>query len=119
MTTTPDPNQVPPHRPRSALRLRPRGKVECRVGVAGATPNIALSLVNVSEGGAELQTKAEVAVGRKVELRLHGPELRHPHVVIAKVAWCRPGEEEGTFALGVRFDTRLEQATLNQIAYAK
>jgi hypothetical protein len=121
MSSEPQQTPTPPGRKRRhGIRFKARAKVELRVGAVGSlSTNIALSLLNVSEDGAEVLASASVELGRRVELQFHGPEQTSPMVVLARVRRCDPDEEEGFFSLGLKFEDRLSIEDLNKFVYAK
>jgi hypothetical protein len=98
---------------RSATRHRPRGgsKVSCATGKFGLGPNVAVSVLDVSETGIRLIVKVPLPVGGEVEVGLEAPADRRPTPVPAEVAWCLP-TADGNFCVGARFARTLKYALL-------
>jgi hypothetical protein len=88
-------------------RLGPRRNAQkgvrlvCVLG-AGFGPNVARTLLDVSESGARFLVRSELANGREVEVTLQGPADRHPLTVRGSVAWC-VAAASGEFCVGIRF----------------
>ena len=118
MADTPAPNADLPRKHRVSSRYKARGTVECRAGVHGSGCNVARGLVNVSETGAQLLASAALELGQRVQLVLRGEYDRVPHNMLGDVIRCEP-VEEGTYRLGVRFDSRLPYSVLNGSTFAK
>lgn len=114
----PQGEERPSRRLRSAIRLRARAKVECRVGLTGMSANIATGLVNVSSTGALLTVRSPVDLERAVELRLSGPEDRQSVIVVARVARCDPAQSGEGYYLGVRFEKPLHGPELNRLVHS-
>lgn len=89
---------------RAAPRRQPRGgsKIVCAAGKYGLGPNVAVSVLDVSETGIRLVVKAALAVGSEVEVGLESPVDRRPTPVPAEIVWCVP-LVGGKFCVGARF----------------
>jgi hypothetical protein len=121
MSAAPQQTPTPPpgRKRRHGIRFKARAKVELRVGAMGSlSTNIADTLLNVSEDGAEVLATTAVELGRRVELQFWGPEQIRPMVVLARVRRCDP-EEDNLFSLGLKFEERLSIEDLNKFVYAK
>ncbi len=79
--------------------------IACRKGSLGLGPNLAIKLVDLSEEGARLRVKEQIASGTEVEIALTGVGLSKPFVVMAVVVWCRMDQNE--FLMGVKFRGRV------------
>jgi hypothetical protein len=100
--TTPTPER------RNSPRRLPRVSVRAylRLGGLDVGPDVALSLLDLSEGGAGLMVKQAVEVGKEVSVGLEGQSQPRPILRIASVVWCRPAPD-GAFAVGVHFQKNL------------
>ncbi len=100
--TTPTPER------RLSPRRLPRGSVRVylRLGGLDLGPDLALSLLDLSEGGAALVVKETVEIGKEVSIGLEGQSQPRPIVRVANVVWCRPAAD-GTHAIGVCFQKAL------------
>jgi hypothetical protein len=100
--TTPTPER------RLSPRRLPRGSVRVylRLGGLDVGPDLAMSLHDLSEGGAALVVKEAVEIGKEVSVGLEGQSQSRPIVRIANVVWCRPAAN-GAYAIGVSFQKNL------------
>jgi hypothetical protein len=100
-------NQYTPERRNSPRRL-PRLSVRAylRLGGLDLGPDLALSLLDLSEGGAGLTVKQEIEVGKEVSVGLEGQTHPRPILRIGNVVWCR-ATASGAYAIGVRFEKAL------------
>jgi hypothetical protein len=102
---------------RTSERRAPRlgTRVEVRRGQLGMGPEIAVALVDLSEGGARIRLTAPVKPGDHVEVALWPPggarSVRGP----ARVVWCR-GDAQGGVEVGVRLRRRLVPQDLFELA---
>jgi hypothetical protein len=98
---------------RSATRHQPRGgsKIICATGKFGLGPNVAVSVLDVSETGIRLIVKVALPVGGEVEVGLEAPADRKPTPMPAEVVWCVP-MADGNFCVGARFARPLKYALL-------
>ncbi len=82
----------------------PKGGVRatCRQGVLDLGPNLAVSLLGLSEAGARLAVGEALAAGREVSVGLAGPGHRRPVLRLGKVVWSAPSAD-GTHHAGVAF----------------
>jgi hypothetical protein len=104
------------NRRRSPRRKGARStKVTCHQGLFGMGPNLATGLLDVSESGARLRTKAELKVGGEVEVGLLGPGHLRPVKLPGRVIWCLP-TAEGDFVVGVEFQRYLSYADLQRLS---
>lgn len=88
---------------RDARRLPPRQSTRAGCFVAGSTtPDLLLSLLDLSQSGARLILRGSVAVGTELELSLESPQLPQPLRVPMKVVWSLP-LTDGRHCIGARF----------------
>jgi len=93
---------------RNSRRRKPWASVRAylRLGGLDLGPDLALSLLDLSEGGAGLMVKQAVDVGKVVSVGLEGQTRPRPIVQVANVVWCT-GAAEGAYAIGVSFQKAL------------
>lgn len=104
------------NRRRSLRRTARRsGKAICYKGPHDMGPDLALSLVDVSETGALLMVKATLERDQEVTLILDSPCFRRPTKFSGTVAWCMPFKP-GAYCLGVQFRTSLNYEDLNYLS---
>ena len=111
------PTPAPTSNRRASYRRPPRlgTGVEVRRGVVGIGFDVAVSLVDVSAGGACVRLSVPVQPGDLVHLALLRPGASRPHRLQAEVRW---GWEEvgGLVLAGVRFRYRLAPDELDALA---
>ena len=90
-------------------------RVEVRRGLLGMSPDVALKLVDVSEGGAQVRLKCPLRPGEQVEVALWPPadvqSVRGPAVI----CWCLP-TPSGDFRAGMRLRRRLIKEVVDLLA---
>src|SRR5579872_2665417 len=107
----------PPKQPdknRRAARRRAAKRsvrVNCIANAIGLGPNVALSLLDVSEAGARITIKVPLLPRQEVEISLTGIGHRKPVRVLAEVIWCIPAEE-GTYLAGFKLQRYLSYQDL-------
>ena len=102
-------NDATPDREKRLSRRRlPKRHVRAylRLGGLDLGPNVALSLIDLSEAGACIAVKEAVPLGREVTVGLEGQSHARPIPRVGNVVWCKPGED-GTFMVGIAFQKRL------------
>jgi hypothetical protein len=107
-------SQPSPGRDRRAVRRRlPKRstKIVCRCGSFGTGPDVAVAILDLSETGARLLVKAELAPRREVELTLESVTHRRPVKVVATVIW-RQDTPDGNHIIGLRFQKHLNYGDL-------
>ena len=94
---------------RGSLRRTPRGKIKiyCRRGALDLGPNLALSLLDISETGIRLILRESLKLGQDVSITLEGVGGTGPVKRLGKIVWSVPSTD-GTFCTGVSLDKRLE-----------
>jgi hypothetical protein len=105
---------------RSNRRLAPRrspkksSKITCRKGHLGLGPNLAVELLDLSEGGVRLVVKAVFNKGDEVEVGLMAPGGMREALRKGHVAWAVP-TAQGQCCIGVCFEKYLEYALLSDL----
>jgi hypothetical protein len=96
-------------------QARHGSRAEIRRGVLGMSPDLALKLVDVSEGGVQVRLVTAMRAGEQVEVGLWPPgdvqSIRGPGVV----CWCLP-TPTGEFRVGVRLRRRLAKEIVELLA---
>jgi PilZ domain len=102
---------------RQGHRKNPRSNVivECRRGSLGLGKNIAVSFLDISEGGVRLTVKEMLAAEQEVEVTLLGCQVGKPIKRLGKVCWAVPIESDGC-CIGVEFEKRLPYVEVMRIA---
>lgn len=104
MTPSNNPRSV---RKRDGKRHPPRTKVKiyCFQGAFGMGRNVALTLENLSEKGACVNTGVPLNLGQEVQVHLEGMQHPRPVVVEGRVVWAQTLEDR--HKVGVRFERPL------------
>lgn len=94
---------------RGSLRRAPRGriKIQCRKGGLDLGPNLALSVLDLSETGIRLMLRESLRLGQEVSITLEGVGSVLPVKRLGKIVWSVPSTD-GHFCTGVSLDKRLE-----------
>ncbi len=102
--------------PRVGMRHPPRegAQATCRPGGPITGPDLALSLVNLSDAGARLILAAPLAVGQSVEMELLAPGWKRPVRRSRGDVWGRRLEDE-TFQAGISFSKTLALIELRDL----
>jgi PilZ domain len=98
-TPTPERRNSPRRLPRASVRAY------LRLGGLDLGSDLALSLLDLSEGGAGLMVKQPIEIGKEVSVGLEGQTQPRPIVRVANVVWCMAAG--GAYALGVCFQKAL------------
>ena len=96
-------------------RARFGSRVEVRRGLLGMSPDLALKLVDVSEGGAQVRVVGPLRPGEQVEVALWPPANAQSVRGPAVVCWCLP-TATGEFRAGLRLRRRLSLELVNLFA---
>ena len=110
------PASMAPNKQRSR-RCLAKGTTRLRIcrTTMGLGPNIALSLLDLSESGLRVVLKEAVTLGQEVEVQLEcagsGRILKSP----AKVVRVQPGEN-GTFVVGLQLQKTINYGDLQALA---
>jgi hypothetical protein len=90
-------------------------RITCRKGCLGLGPNIALSLLDLSETGARLLVTESLAEKEEVELTLIAPGLTREVKHLGRVIWALT-TAEGHYCIGIQFEKRLNYGTLTDLS---
>jgi hypothetical protein len=96
-------------------KARAGSRVEVRRGALGMSPDLALKLVDVSEGGVQARLVASARAGEQVEVALWPPGKGHSVRGPAVVCWCLP-TPTGEFRVGLRLRRRLPVEIVDLLA---
>lgn len=101
---------------RANPRRAPKGstRVTCRRGSLGLGPDLALSLLDVSETGARLLVKEPLAIGQEVELGLLAPGCVREYLLPGVVVWAIE-TAAGGHCVGFQFQKRLSYSALQDL----
>jgi hypothetical protein len=108
-------------RPRSNRRRDPRrgakgsSRAACYTGRFGLGPNVAVRLLDVSEGGVRLVLRDPVLPGHEVVVGLDAPGERRAILITGVVVWCA-ALADGTHCVGIRLDKPLRWAALQALS---
>ena len=108
------PKSRPPNRRASRRRpVKASVRAVCLKGTLGLGKNIAIRVLDVSEGGACLVVRVPLEKGQEVEVCLNPAGAAREAKRKGQVAWtvCRDGE----IHIGVRFDKLLTYASLGDL----
>jgi hypothetical protein len=110
--TTSSPNR------RGAARKRPKSsaKIVCVNSSLGLGPNIAVSILDVSETGIRLVSKRALEAGNEVEVSLEGVGQSRTTKILARVIWCA-ALADGNHCVGARFQKPIAYGVLQSLAY--
>ncbi len=86
-------------------------RVMCVTGKFGLGPNVAVTMLDVSETGIRLVLKTALPLGHEVEISLDSVGGRQPTKIPGEVVWCVP-MADGNHCLGVRFSKILKWSVL-------
>jgi hypothetical protein len=98
---------------RNSHRQTARGSTRVRAyrNAMGLGPNIAVSVLDLSESGVRLLLKEDLPAGREIEVRIESTTASGPKVVVARVIWS-VATADGAFCVGARFDKPLAHRDL-------
>jgi hypothetical protein len=94
---------------------RPGARAEVRRGALGAAPDVAVGLLDVSEGGARVRVRGRLRPGDRVLVSVFPPGGVWVAGGPAEVRWCEPAVD-GTSAAGIRFDRPLSARHVAELA---
>jgi hypothetical protein len=119
MSTVPPTSVKPVTRPnlRRSRRQPPKQSTKLRAyrNAFGLGPNIAVSILDVSETGVRLVTKEPLAKRAEFELILEAPGMR-PIKLIAQVIWSL-ALADGNLCVGAEFAKRITYAELTALSH--
>ena len=101
---------------RTSLRRKPRcgTRLVCRKGTLGLGPNVALSLLNLSEWGACLLVGEFLKMGQEIEIVLSALGCPRDVFRLGDVVWSF-ADLDGTCRIGVRLRKRIEPTQLQDL----
>jgi hypothetical protein len=112
----PEPELGEPVERRAGLRrpAKPGSRAEVRRGSLGMGPDLAVGLVDVSEGGAQVRLSCPLIPGEQIQIALWPPRGVRSVRLPATVCWCRtdPG---GAVRAGVRLRERLSPRDVSKL----
>ena len=112
MDSSNEPEQERRHHPRHVPK--PGVRVVCRTGTLGVGPNLAISLVDISEMGLRLVVPSTMQKGQEVQIELEAPGRGRALKLMADVIWSMPNDE-GTYWLGIEFRRQLTYGELQDL----
>src|SRR5262249_36780010 len=86
-------------------------KASCRKGALGMGPDLAIRVLDLSQGGLRLLVKVPLAVGQTVEIGLLAPGGMREVLPEGKVVWAVP-TAAGEHCVGVQFEKSLDYPML-------
>lgn len=103
---------------RGAARRPPKrsSKVLCVTGKFGFGPNVALSLLDVSETGIRLVLSTPLTPGHEVEVSLEAMGEHRASKITGEVMWC-VSMSDGNHCLGIRFNKPLKWTLLTSLTH--
>jgi hypothetical protein len=98
------------------LRRRPKGsaKSTCRRGSFDLGKNLALRVLDVSEGGIRLVVRENFDLDQEVTVTLEGPNHSRPLRIAGRVIWC-VATAASEHCIGIQFDKRLPYMDLQKL----
>ena len=98
---------------RITLRRRPKRNVKstCRKGTLDLGPNLAITVLDVSQTGIRLLTKEKLDSNQEVAVTLEGVHHHRPLRHAARVIWCMETADQ-KFCVGLCFEKRLPYGEL-------
>jgi hypothetical protein len=101
---------------RMHLRRRPKGsaKATCRRGALDLGTNLAVRVLDVSEGGARLVVRETIDLLKEVTVTLEGPQHLRPLRIVGRVIWC-VSTATSEHCIGIQFDKRLLYMDLQKL----
>ena len=111
------PEEVKQSNRRTSPRRKPRGhvKLECRKASIGLGVNLATTLLDVSETGARLIIRQELAIGQEVEIVISGHGLSQTIKRLCNIRW-QVKLDDGKFCIGAEFQKRLDYRDWQYVA---
>jgi PilZ domain len=91
-------------------RRAPRGTATMIVDDKPGTAPVAITLRNISQGGAGFLSTQQVSVGQRIKINLRGLMIMRPLMVTADVRWVVYDSVQGVYRVGVSWLERLSYA---------
>ena len=85
-----------------------------RIVLTGLGPNLALTLLDVSETGARLVVKEPITRGQEIELGLLAPGCVREYALSGVIVWA-VATASGAHCVGVQFQKRLSYSALQDL----
>jgi hypothetical protein len=85
-----------------------------RKGTLGLGPDIALSVLDVSETGVRMLLKVALARGQEVEIVLQPAGYPRDVKLTGHIVWCIP-TADGSHGVGIQFDKRMDYTAYQSI----
>lgn len=103
---------------RTSRRQHPKRttKIICRSGTMNVGPNLALSLLDISENGARILCRVPFPIGQIVTVEIEGLWVKRPIVREAEVVWCIE-TADGKHCAGLRIEQRLDYNDFQSLVY--
>jgi hypothetical protein len=83
-----------------------KSKICCYKGALDLGPNLALTLLDISESGIRLVLKSPLDPGQEVNVTFEGIAHKRPLKCNGRVIWCI-GAQDGSHCVGIRLDKYL------------
>jgi hypothetical protein len=101
---------------RSGIRWMARGGVEvtCQQGNTGLGPNLAVSILDISETGIRMMVNRSLEKNEEIEINLLGPGNPRPMKILSNVAWS-VAAAEGNHCIGARFQKRIQYSDFSRL----
>ncbi|HKB00787.1 MAG TPA: PilZ domain-containing protein [Gemmataceae bacterium] len=93
---------------------RPGVTINFRAGTLGLGPDLAVSVIDLSEDGLCLRSKAAVSPGAEAEVSVARAGWGRPLKLLCEVRWCEE-DEQGKFLVGVRYRKRMLHRDLSEL----
>jgi hypothetical protein len=105
-----------PNNRRSGIRWMPRGGVEvtCQQGNTGLGPNLAVSILDISETGIRLMVNRSLEKNEEIEINLLSLGNPRPMKLLANVVWS-VAAAEGNYCVGARFQKRIQYSDFSRL----
>src|SRR5262249_12839978 len=102
---------------RSSRRQPAKGstRILCQKGALGLGPNLALSVLDISETGIRFLARQELPKGQAVTVTLQAVGRARPLQQAGAVVWCVPAAD-GRFCTGVHFEKPIPYADIQGLA---
>jgi hypothetical protein len=79
--------------------------VACRSNAIDVGPDVAVAVLDLSDGGARLRVRGALRLGLAVSLTLEGTYNGQTVRRTARVRWCGPPAADGTCVVGFAFES--------------
>lgn len=86
-------------------------RVVCRQGMG---PNIAVRMLDVSEGGVRMHLRSTPSVGEEVQVEMISPDGSRSTFREGQIVWVEPAAD-GECRAGIQFSRRLDLTSLGEL----